>query len=153
MSISVKEICEKELTKPINDLGYELVEVEYAKKNDGNNLTFVIDKDEGILIEDCEIVHKMLDEELDKLNPTNDQPYILNVSSPGINRPIKNERDFLRNKGKEVELKLYAPINGKKVFIGRLTDMTEAYFELEIDSETKQFKKDVVAIVTPVIKF
>ena len=150
---SVKEICEEKLTKIINDLGYELVEVEYAKKNDGNNLTFVIDSDNGILIEDCEKVHRVLDVELDKLNPTNDQPYILNVSSPGINRPIKNHRDFIRNKGKEVELKLYAPLNKKKIYTGLLNDMTEDYFELVIDGTNQKFDKALVAIVTPVIKF
>lgn len=150
---SVKEICEEKLTKIINDLGCELVEVEYAKKNDGNNLTFVIDSDNGILIEDCEKVHRVLDVELDKLNPTNDQPYILNVSSPGINRPIKNHRDFIRNKGKEVELKLYAPLNKKKIYTGLLNDMTEDYFELVIDGTNQKFDKALVAIVTPVIKF
>lgn len=150
---SVKEICEEKLTKIINNLGYELVEVEYAKKNDGNNLTFVIDSDNGILIEDCEKVHRVLDVELDKLNPTNDQPYILNVSSPGINRPIKNHRDFIRNKGKEVELKLYAPLNKKKIYTGLLNDMTEDYFELVIDGTNQKFDKALVAIVTPVIKF
>ena len=61
-------------------MGYEVVEVEYAKKADGMNLTFFIDKDGGIDVDDCEAVSKTIDPLLDELNPTDDQAYILNVS-------------------------------------------------------------------------
>lgn len=153
MAQKVNELCQEKLEKIINDLGYELVEVEYAKKNDGQNLTFVIDKPNGILIEDCELVHKTIDPMLDEINPTNDNPYILNVCSPGLDRPIKNYKDFLKNKGKEVEVRLYAPYRAKKSFIGKLIDYSNCVVIEDENSEKLSFDLDLVAIIVPVIKF
>ena len=90
-----------DLVAPIAEsFGLEVVEVEYAKKHDGMNLTVFIDKEGGITINDCETLHRAIDEPLDQLNPTDDQPYILNVSSLGLDRPLTTQRDFIRNKGK-----------------------------------------------------
>ena len=97
MAGKVKSICEENLTQIIEDLGYELVEIEYIKKADGMNLTFYIDNTDGIKIEDCEKVSRTIDPILEELNPTDDVPYILNVSSPGLDRPIKTDRDLQRN--------------------------------------------------------
>ena len=94
-----------DLVAPIAEsFGLEVVEVEYAKKHDGMNLTVFIDKEGGITINDCEMLHRAIDEPLDQLNPTDDQPYILNVSSLGLDRPLTTQRDFIRNKGKEIEV-------------------------------------------------
>lgn len=101
----VEKMCQEALTSKIEAMGYEVVEIEYSKKVDGMNLTFVIDCNNHLItLDDCEKVHRFLDEELDKLNPTNDAPYILNVESVGLDRPIKTEKDFLRNKIKKLKL-------------------------------------------------
>ena len=92
------------LVQPIAEqFGLEVLEVLYEKKYDGMNLTVVIDKDGGVTIEDCEKLHRAIDEPLDDLDPI-EGAYILNVSSPGLDRPLKTERDYKRNLGKKFQL-------------------------------------------------
>ena len=79
MAGKVETICNEKIRPVIEELGYELVDIEYSKKVDGMNLDFIIDSPNGILIEDCEKVHRAIDELLDEVNPTDDAPYILNV--------------------------------------------------------------------------
>ena len=153
LSKKISDICQEKFEPIINELGYELLEVEYTKKNDGQNMSFIIDKDGGILIEDCELVHKTIDPILDELNPTNDQPYILNVCSPGLDRPIKNQRDFLRNKNKMVEVKLYAPLNHKKLYIGKLVRYDDVIAIEDENSNIIEFEPKMVANILPQIKF
>ncbi|MEG1500257.1 MAG: ribosome maturation factor RimP, partial [Clostridia bacterium] len=104
-------------------------------------------------IEDCEKVHRAINDPLDELNPTNDGPYILSVSSPGIDRPIKSTSDFFRNEGKEVEVTLYSKINGKKNFKGLLKSFTDKIVEIEMDGEIVGFERSSVASITPVLLF
>ena len=111
------------------------MEVTYQKYADGMNLVFTIDSDNGITIDDCEKVTKAIDPILDELNPTNDQPYILSVSSPGIDRPIKTDRDFKRNMEKEIEITLFKKIDGVKKFDGILKSFNEE--EVTIESQGK----------------
>ncbi len=153
LASKVKTICEEKVVPIIEQLGYEVVEVEYAKKSDGMNLTFYIDKEEGIKIEDCEIVTKAIDDYLDELNPTDDQPYTLNVSSPGIDRPLKTERDFRRNLDKKISITLFAKIEGKKVFEGKLISFDEKNVAIEQDGKTLSFEKEKIAHIVPVIDF
>ena len=153
MAGKVEAICEEQIVPIIEKLGYDVVEVEYAKKVDGMNLTFIIDSPNGILLEDCEKVHNVLNEKLDEVNPTGDTPYILNVSSPGIDRPIKNYKDFLRNKGSEVEIKLFAPKDGKKAYEGRLIDFTDEEVVIEANENVLTFSREIIAQIMPIIKF
>ena len=153
MAGKAKSICEEKINPIIESLGYEVVEVEYAKKSDGMNLVFYIDKDEGVDIKDCELVSKAIDQPLEELNPTEDKPYILSVSSPGIDRPLKNNRDFQRNKGKEISVTLFAKQNGKKEFKGILDEFDDEKFSILIDDQKLTFSKKEVAHVVPVIKF
>lgn len=125
------EIIEEKICPIIENLGYEVVEVEYGKKVDGMNLTFYIDRPEGITLDDCEKVHKAIDEPLDELNPTGDVKYILNVSSCGLDRPLKTDKDLKRNLGKEVDVKLYKAINKKKDFTGKLINFSSETITLE----------------------
>ena len=106
-----------ELVAPIAEsFGLEVIEVLYEKKYDGMNLTIVIDKDGGVDINDCEKLHRAIDAPLDELDPI-DCAYILNVSSPGLDRPLKTERDFKRNLNKKISIKLYKALDGKKNFV------------------------------------
>lgn len=153
MASKVKSICEEKVVPLINELGYEVVEVEYAKKSDGMNLTFYIDKENGVQIDDCEKVSKAIDKVLDDLNPTDDEPYILNVSSPGIDRPLKTDRDFKRNLGKEISVSLFAKLNGKKIYEGVLKAFDENTLTIEINNQELVLSRDKIAHIVPIIKF
>ncbi len=149
----VKELCEQNLRPVIEKQGYELLEVTYQKENGEMTLLLTIDCEKGVTIDDCEKVTKLIDPILDELNPTDDKPYILSVSSPGLDRPIKTERDFLRNQGKEVELTLFKKLDGKKKFAGILKSFSNEMVELEINGQSQKFSKSLIAHIVPIIKF
>lgn len=149
----VKDVCEKELTPIIEKMGYELLEVSYQKLADGMNLIFTIDADTPITIEDCEKVTKAIDPILDELNPTDDKPYILSVSSPGIDRPIKTERDFKRNMGKEVEITLFKKLDGEKKFVGTLESFSQIQVTILQKDKPLTINRELIAHIVPVIKF
>lgn len=149
----VKEICEEKLRGVIEEMGYELVEVSYEKENGGMSLIFTIDKEDGVNIDDCEIVNRKIDPILEELNPTDDKPYTLVVSSPGLDRPIKTERDFKRTLGKEVDLTLFAKQDGKKLFTGVLKAYDEKSVTLQTQKGDITFEKTKIANIKLVIKF
>ncbi len=113
----VKDIQEF-LTPYAESLGLEIVEVVF-KMSKNPQLTVFIDKDGGVDLDSCEAFHNLISDPLDVFDPY-PNPYTLNVSSPGLDRPFKTERDFLKRLDKMVEVKLYAPINGQKYFEGVL---------------------------------
>ncbi len=114
----------EELVMPlIEENNFELVDIEYVKEADRFYLRVYIDKEGGITIDDCEIISRTLEEKLDAKNFISDS-YILEISSPGLGRPLKKEKDFERSIGKEVEIKLYRAINRQKDFEGVLKSYT-----------------------------
>lgn len=147
----VKEICEQKLRPVIEDAGYELVDVVYQKEVTGMNLIFTIDCDAGITLDDCEKVHRLIDPILDELDPTGDTPYILSVSSPGLDRPIKTDRDLKRNIGKEIKVTLFKKEDGKKHFEGKLVSFDAETITLGEDEIKLQRQK--IAHIEPIIKF
>ena len=151
----VADVVEEFLTPIVENLGYEIVEVEFAKKHNGDNLTVFIDKKGGgIDINDCETVHTAIDEPLDELNPTNDKPYTLNVSSPGIDRPIVSDKDYNRNMGEVLEVKLFQAINKKKVLVGTLVSFDENIIKLEIsEKEIIEIDRKLISKATKYINF
>lgn len=132
--------------------GCEIVAVEYTKQYDEMNLTVFIYK-KGLTLDDCERVHYAIDPILDELDPTEGKPYNLNVSSPGLDRPFKTQRDFERNYGEEVEVKLYSPIRGKKLFEGVLIERGENITKINCGDEEKIFENNKIAYVRPLVKF
>ena len=142
------------LVQPIAEsFGLEVLEVLYEKKYDGMNLTVVIDKDGGVTIDDCERLHRAIDEPLDKLDPIESE-YILNVSSPGLDRPLKSERDYKRNINKKILVKLYTPLDNKKSYEGILFDYDSQTFSIKFQNgETIKFNKKDTAKVEPIIEF
>jgi len=107
----VVDIVTEKIVPIIEALGYEVVEVAYGSRPDRQmHLTFFIDSVSGITLDDCEKVSNAVDGPLEELHPTDGQPYALDVSSPGLDRLFKTERDWLRNVGREVEIGLYAPV-------------------------------------------
>ncbi len=150
---SVSELVTDLCSPIVENLGYELVEVKYAKGRSGMELTLFIYSKQGITLEDCEKVSKAIDEPLDNLNPTNDVSYTLNVSSLGLDRPIKTAKDAERNLNCKIEVKLYASQDGSKVFKGVLTEFTDCSITIKTDKEEKTFKFDEIALASPVIEF
>ena len=153
MASKVKTICEEKVVPVIEELGYEVVEVEYAKKSDGMNLTFFIDNEKGIVIEDCEKVSKAIDDILEELDPTEGVGYILNVSSPGIDRPLKTNRDFERNLEKEISITLFSKLDGNKKFDGTLVSYTDETVTIQTKTQLLELKRELIAHIVPVIKF
>ena len=154
MAGKVKTLCEEKINPIIEQMGYDVIEVEYAKKTDGMNLTFYIDSDKGVELNDCEKVSKTIDPILDELNPTDDQVYSLVVSSPGIDRPLKTERDFKRNLGKQISITLFSKIDGKKKFDGELKNYSESEITItNVKGEDITLQREKIAHIVPIIKF
>ena len=109
--------------------GVELVDVEYVKEKDWYLRVF-IDKPEGIGIEDCQSLSEKLEEKLDA-EDVMPEPYILEVSSPGLDRVLKKPRDFDRERGKDVDVSLYEPLDGEKLLVGKLEGFDGAALLLE----------------------
>ena len=109
--------------------GVELVDVEYVKEKDWY-LRVYIDKPEGIDIEDCQALSEKLEKELDEKNVVPDS-YILEVSSPGLDRVLKKEKDFVREAGKIVDVSLYEPLDGSKQITGKLIGCEDNALKLE----------------------
>ena len=149
----VKQICEEKLKNVIEENGYELVDVSYEKENGTMSLIFTLDNEKGVTIDDCEKMSKILDPLLDQLNPTGDQSYTLVVSSPGIDRPLKTDRDLSRAKGEEVELNLFKKLDGKKNFVGTLEAFDEKTISIKCEDKTLNFDREAVASIKRVIKF
>ncbi len=137
-------------------LGFEIVDVEF-KQGKNPSLTVYADREGGISLDDCEKLHRAIDAPLDELDPTFGAPYTLNVSSPGLDRPLKSERDFARAQGEEVEVKLYAPLRGKKFFEGVLTAYDQNSVTLKTTvkgaEEEIKFNKTQIAKINKAIKF
>ena len=146
-----------ELVKPIVEgLGMELVEVLFAKTKEGDALTVFIDKEGGVSLNDCEAVHNAIDAPLDDLDPTDGKPYTLNVSSPGLDRPFKTDRDFAKHIGFKVETSLFAPIAGVgKKFVATLAayDPQGGVVTLELDGKSVAIDKKDIAIIRDHIEF
>ena len=99
---------------------FELVDVEYVKEAGTWYLRAYIDKEGGIAVDDCEVISRKLSDWLDKEDFIDDS-YILEVSSPGLGRPLKKEKDYVRSMGREVEVRLYKAIDRQKEFTGTLS--------------------------------
>ena len=137
----------------VERLKFELVDVEFIKEGTNWYLRAYIDKPGGVTIDDCQSVSEELSKKLDDADPIK-QGYFLEVSSPGLERPLKKDRDFEKFKGEQVEVKLFQPLNGKKVFEGQLAGLIDNKVVIKPnDKETLEFERDKVSLVRRVIKF
>lgn len=126
---------------------FELVDVEYVREAGIWYLRAYIDKEGGITVDDCEVVSRELGDWLDQKDFIEDS-YILEVSSPGLGRPLKKEKDFARSLGKDVEVRLYRPINKQKEFIGTLKayDADTVTLSMEDGNDLALAKSDIALI-------
>lgn len=134
--------------------GYEVVDVEQRGEYGETHLTIYVDKlPDGMSLDDCEKIHYAIEPVLDDLDPTDGKPYVLEVSSPGLDRPFRRQRDFERNYGREVEVRLYAPIKGVKVYEGVLRERTDGYVLLDAGGEDVKIENTRIAAVRPLVRF
>lgn len=133
--------------------GMELVDLDYKNVYGNMTLTVYIDKDGGVGLDDCECIHNAIDPVMDELDPTSGAAYHLNVSSPGLDRPFRREKDYLRHIGKDVEVSLYKPIEGKKKFTARLTAYSPESVEIVLDNKTITLQLKDIALMREAIQF
>ncbi len=149
--MSRKEMYEQrteELLFPmIEEYQFELVDVEYVKEGGNWYLRAYIDKEGGITVDDCELVSRRMSDLLDEKDFI-EESYIFEVSSPGLGRPLKKEKDYRRSLGKEVEIRTYRAIEKEKEFYGILKsyDETTVTIEMEEDKEMIFAKTDIALI-------
>ena len=126
---------------------FELVDVEYVKEAGTWFLRAYFDKPGGIAINDCEVVSRELSDLLDQKDFIDDS-YILEVSSPGLGRPLKKERDFARSIGAEVEIRTYRMVEGRKEFTGVLEEYDSESVTVSYEDGTKQnFDRKEIALI------
>ena len=138
----------EELLKPIVEaVGVEIYDVEYVKEGSDFYLRCYIDRDGGVNIQDCETVSRALSDQLDAEDYIEDA-YILEVSSPGLGRPLKKEKDYIRSMGKEVEIRTYRAINREKEFYGILSAYDENTVTIKTEDGTEMtFEKSDIALI------
>ena len=138
----------EKLLEPILEANhFELVDVEYVKEGASWYLRAYIDKPGGITVDDCEIVNRALGDLLDE-HDFIEESYILEVSSPGLGRPLKKERDFARSLGEEVEIRTYRMVNKQKEFRGILKAYDKDTVTIETEEEEEQiFERENIALI------
>ncbi len=132
---------------------FELVDVEYIKEAGNWYLRVYIDKEGGITVDDCEVVSRALSDILDEEDYI-EGSYILEVSSPGLGRPLKKDKDFERSMGQDVEVRTFRPIERQKEFTGKLVAYDKDTVTLEFDyieepdePETMIFARKDIALI------
>ena len=126
--------------------GVELVDVSLDKEPTGKYLRIYIDKPEGITLDDCEKYHRAIQPQLESYDYD-----FLEVSSPGVDRPLKKDRDYERALGLEVEVHLFRAVDGSKEFTGELISYTKDALTISIGGEERSFERRAASLVKPVV--
>ena len=152
MKIKPIEEIESALRPTADEMQIEIVEVEF-KQGREPALTVYIDVDGGVDLDTCEKFHRAIDPILDEVDPTFGAAYTLNVSSPGLDRPLKTDRDYQKCLGLKVEVKLFAPMQGKKFFEAVLKGHDENCVYLEQKGQEMKLEKSKIAKICRAIDF
>ena len=139
-------VVEPKCQRLADELGYELVDVALDKEDSGKYLRIYIDKPEGVDLNDCERHHRAIQPQLESYDYD-----FLEISSPGIDRPLKKDRDFERALGMEVELRLFKAVDGQKEFTGELIGYDKDNVTLLIAGEEKSFARKAASLIKPVV--
>ncbi len=149
---TVEQRTEALLAPIMTQNAFELVDVEFVREGGDQILRVYIDKDGGIRIDDCEKVSRALSDALDAEDFIDDA-YMLEVSSPGLLRPFKKDRDFEKNLGEEVELKLYKAVDGLKEWTGVLKAWDASSVTIDADGKEKSFARSELSLIRKYIDF
>ncbi len=144
--VEIEQHCTELVTPIIEENNFELVDVEYVKEGADYYLRVYADKEGGINIDDCVLISRALEAKLDEADKIDDA-YILEVSSPGLTRPLKKEKDFKRSIGKMVEVKLYKAINKVKEFEGILEEYTDDTITLKFEDELVVLNRNEISMI------
>ena len=140
------------ITPTADELGYYLWDVEYVKEGADWVLRVTIDTDEGITIDDCERMTRAIDPILDETDPIPDS-YLLEVSSPGIERELTRDEHFELCTGEKVELRLYAPVEGAKIWTGTLTGLADGKVTVDVAGTPREFERAAISKIRTVFDF
>ena len=143
---------EKLILPILERLQFELVDVEYVKEGSIYYLRAYIDKEGGITVNDCEVAAREMNDLLDREDFI-PESYTFEVSSPGLGRPLKKEKDYVRNMGKEVEIRTYRAFNRNKEFYGLLTAYDNDSVTIDADGEEMRFDKADIALIRQAVHF
>jgi len=149
---SIYQLVSELIEPTVTEHNIELVDVEYIKAGKVWILRVLIDKKQGVTVLDCQKLSREI-EDLIEVHELISDPYTLEVSSPGIDRPLKNEADFLRNKDKKIQLKTYAPIEGEKKFSGIILDVKNKILLLKDTDDCLELELANIAQAKLVIEF
>ena len=145
---SVTELIESGLLAK----GLELIDVEFKKEGKSWVLRIYIDREDGVTLADCQKVSRLAGD-LIEVEEVIEPVYTLEVSSPGLNRVLKKEKDFLKYSGKKINVQCHAPMDGRKKFTGILTDFIDQSIHLEVDGQQHTIPLSLVAKANLVIEF
>lgn len=140
----IEEQVENLISEKVCNLGYSIYDVMYVKEGKDHYLRIFIDSKDGISLNDCEKVNDAISDMLDEANYIKEQ-YFLEISSPGVERHIRNDKQLQLNLGQEINVKCFKPINGKKEFTGALTKFDENFVTIVIESKEMQIQKDNIS--------
>ena len=142
----VEQRCEALVQPILDEHGFELWDVEYVKEGANYYLRVYADKEGGITIDDCVTISRALEGKLDEEDFIS-EAYILEVSSPGLGRPLKRERDFARSIGAAVDVKLYQAVNQQKEYTGLLKAYDEKKVILELEETEMEIQRNEIALI------
>lgn len=151
MANNVEQSVEKLVSDLLDGTDLELVDVEYVRERDWY-LRIYIDKPGGIGIEDCQWLSERMGDKLDSADIIRDS-YCLEVSSPGLDRPLKKPKDYERYAGQKVELHTFAPFNGKKLVVGILKGLIDGNIVLDVDGTELSIPQEKASLVRLYIEF
>lgn len=147
------ELRTEQLVQPIVDENhFELVDVEYVKEGANWYLRVYADKEGGINIDDCVLLSRALEAKLDEEDFIEDA-YILEVSSPGLGRPLKKDKDFERSLGRDIEIKLYRPIEKQKEWEGTLVSYDTETITVRLEEKEMTIARNDIALVRLALDF
>jgi len=147
----IETLVENIVSDIIKDSNLDLVDVEFVKERDWY-LRIFLDKPGGIEIEDCRWVSAALEEKLDELDPI-EQAYYLEVSSPGLDRPLKKPQDFIRHKGDMVDIHTFAPLAGKKEWVGKLVELEDGNVKIMVAEDEVVIPLEKISVIRLHIDF
>ena len=151
-SVSTEKKLEEMLRPVVEGMGFEIVDVEFVKEGPNWYLRVFVDKEGGVTIDDCELISKEVEKILDENDPI-EQAYFLEISSPGIDRPLKKKEDFIKFNGETIDIKLYKSFEGSKEYTGKLVNYDDdGTVTIEADKKEISFAgKDIASVRLAVI--
>lgn len=150
--LKIEEKIEELVTEPIINLGYRVYDVMYVKEGRDNYLRIFIDNDAGISIDDCEKVNNEITEMLDDANIIKDQ-YFLEISSPGVERHIRKEKHLEEHINKDIDVKLFKPINKQKELTGKLKEFNKDTLTLLVENEEIKLERNNISSMKRAFKW